>query len=186
MILEINREEFDCTGQMVERIVKMVLKIILFNSCFLQHLFSKIDTHNHSQLLKWKYHSFLKIMILTFLLLAKHGLKSKFKLTISNYTITRNDRPRRQGGVTIVMCNSIKLGVVDTGFSLDDDNEAFTIILKNSQLSTNISNTYIPPASPMNTTTKNSVDNVTITGDLKAKHTDFHCSMGYCIEKSFI
>ena len=75
LILEINREEFDCNGQMVERIVKIVLKIILFNSCFLQHLFSKIDTHNHSQLLKWKYHSFLKIMILTFLLLAKHGLK---------------------------------------------------------------------------------------------------------------
>ena len=129
---------------------------------------------------------FLKDHDIDILTLSETWLKSKFKLDISNYTITRNDRLRRQGGITIVMCNSIKLGVVDTGFSFDDDNETFTIILKNSQLSTNISNTYIPPASPMNTTTKNSVDYVIITGDLKAKHTDFYCSMGHWIEKSFI
>ena len=86
--------------------------------------------------------------MLTFLLLTKHGLKSKFKLDIPNYTITYNVRPRwKGGGAAILVSNNVKFGIVDTGSFFDTDINVITVILKNSQLSTNISNIYITPAS---------------------------------------
>ena len=58
--------------------------------------------------------------------------------------------------------------------------EAITIFLKNTQDSINISTIYIPPASSINTTLINNIkktaDNIIITGDLSAKHTDFNCT----------
>ena len=58
--------------------------------------------------------------------------------------------------------------------------EAITIFLKNTQDSINISTIYIPLASSINTTLidniKKTVDNIIITGDLSAKHTDFNCT----------
>ena len=63
-----------------------------------------------------------------------------------------NDRPRRQGGgFTILVRNNINFGIVDTSSSIDTDNEANTIFLKDSQYSTSISTIYIPPASTINT-----------------------------------
>ena len=58
--------------------------------------------------------------------------------------------------------------------------EAITIFLNNTQDSINISTIYIPLASSINTTLidniKKTVDNIIITGDLSAKHTDFNCT----------
>ena len=107
--------------------------------------------------------------------------KSKFKLDIPNYIITRNDRPRRQGGgVVIFVRNNINFGITDTCFSIDTNNEAITVILKDSYDPANISTSHIPPASTINTTLlnniKNSAENIMITGDLNAKHTDFNSS----------
>ena len=57
--------------------------------------------------------------------------KSNFKLGISNCTITRNDRPRRQReGVAILMGNSINFGITDTCSSFNTDNDAIIIVLK--------------------------------------------------------
>ena len=107
--------------------------------------------------------------------------KSNFKLDVPNYTITRNDRPRRQcEPVAILMRNNINFGIADTCSSFNVDNDAITTILKDSQISTSISTIYIPPASPINTTLLSNIKcsgyNVIITGDLNAKHTDFICS----------
>ena len=77
--------------------------------------------------------------MLTFLLLTKHGLKSRFQLDIPNYIITCNGRPRwKGGGAAILVSNNVKFGIVDTGSFFNADIEVITIILKNSQLSTNI------------------------------------------------
>ena len=108
-------------------------------------------------------------------------LKSNFKLDIPNYIITRRDRPRRQGrGVAILVRNDIKFDIIDTCSTINTDNKSITILLKNSQDSTSISTIYIPPASTINTTLldniKKAVDNIVITGDLNAKHTDFNCT----------
>ena len=71
-------------------------------------------------------------------------LKSKFKPDIPNYVITHNDRPRwGGGGKGIIVHNNIKFDIVDTFLSDDADNEAPTIILKDSQFSTTISTIYI-------------------------------------------
>ena len=55
--------------------------------------------------------------------------------------------------------------------------EAITIFLKNNQDSINIS-IFIPLASSINTTLidniKKTADNIIITGDINAKHTDFN------------
>ena len=106
-------------------------------------------------------------------------LKCKFKLDIPNYTITRNDRPRRQGrGAAILVRNDIKFDIIDTCSTLNTDNEAITILLKDSQDSTSISTIYIPPASNINTTLLNNMkipaDNIITTGDLNGKHTNFN------------
>ena len=64
--------------------------------------------------------------------------------------------------------------------TINTDNEAITILLKDSQDSISISTIYIPPASTINTTLldniKNAADNIIITGDLNAKYTDFNCT----------
>ena len=64
--------------------------------------------------------------------------------------------------------------------NINTDNEAITILLKNSQDSINISTIYIPPGSTINTTVldniKKTADNIIITGDLNAKHTEFNCT----------
>ena len=63
---------------------------------------------------------------------------------------------------------------------INTDNEAITIRLKNTEDQVTITTIYIPPASSINTSLldniKNSVDNIIITGDLNAKHTDFNCT----------
>ena len=57
--------------------------------------------------------------------------KSNFKLDFPNYTITHNDRPRRQEeDVAILVHNTINFGFVDTCSSFDSDKEAIIIILK--------------------------------------------------------
>ena len=54
-------------------------------------------------------------------------LKNNFKLDIPNYTITRKDRPSRQGGgVAILVRNDIKFDIIDTCSNLNTDNEAIT------------------------------------------------------------
>lgn len=74
--------------------------------------------------------------------------KWSFKLNIPNYTITCNDRPRMQRGrVAMLVRNNIKFDTLDKRFTIKTDNEAIAIILKESQLSSNILNMYIPLAS---------------------------------------
>ena len=97
--------------------------------------------------------------------------KSNFKLDIPNYTITRRDRISWEGGgVTII----------DTCSTTNTDIEGITIFLKNTQDSINISKIYIPPASSIITSLidniKKATDNIIITGDLSAKHTDSNCT----------
>ena len=108
-------------------------------------------------------------------------LKSKFKRDIPSCIITCNDRPRRQGGdVAILVRHDIKFDIINTCSSKNTADEAITILLKDSQHSTSISTIYIIPASTINNTLhnniKNSADTIIITGDLNAKHTDFHCT----------
>ena len=80
-------------------------------------------------------------------------LKSNFKLDIPNYTIARRDRLKRQGGgVAILVRNDIKFDIIDLCSSINTDNEAITILLKNSQDSISISTIYIPPAFTISTT----------------------------------
>ena len=78
------------------------------------------------------------------------------------------------------MRNDIKFDIINTCSTINTDNEAITILLKNSQDSISISTIYIPPVLDINTTLlnniKNSADNIFITGDLNAKHTDFNCT----------
>ena len=124
---------------------------------------------------------FLKENDIDILTLNETWLKSNFKLDIPNYNITRNDRPRRRGGgVAILVRNDIKFDIIDTCSTINTDNEAITILLKDSQDPISITTIYIPPGSNINTTLlnniKNSADNIIITGDLNAKHTDFNCS----------
>ena len=91
-----------------------------------------------------------------------------------------NNRPRRQRGVAILVHSNINICISDTLSSIDTDNEAIIIILKDSQKSASISIIHISPTSIINTALlnniKNSVDNVIVTGDLNVKHTDFNCT----------
>ena len=119
---------------------------------------------------------------ISILTLNETWLKSKFKLDIPNYTITHNDKSRRQGEeVAFIERNNINFGIADTCSSIDTGNKPITIILKDSQYSTNISTIYISPASIIKTTLlnniNNSTDNIIITGDHSWKsHTVFNCS----------
>ena len=71
-------------------------------------------------------------------------LKSNFKLDVPNYNITRNDRPKRRGGgVAILVRDDIKFDIIDTCSAINTDNEAITILLKDSQNPINISTIYI-------------------------------------------
>ena len=111
----------------------------------------------------------------------KTQFKSTFKLDISNYTITRRDRLSwRGGGVTILVRNDIKFDIIDTCSTTNTDVEGITIFLKNTQGSINTSTIYMPPASSIITTLidniKKTTDNIIITGDLSAKHTDSNCT----------
>ena len=124
---------------------------------------------------------FLKENDIDILTLNETWLKNNFKLDIPNYTITRKDRPSRQGGgVAILVRNDIKFDIIDTCSNINTDNEAITIRLKNPEDQITITTIYIPPASSINTSLleniKNSADNIIITGDLNAKHTDFNCT----------
>ena len=115
------------------------------------------------------------------LILNETWLKSSFKLDIRNYTITRKGRPSRQGGgVAILVRNDIKFDIIDMCSNINTDNEAITILLKNTQDLGSISTIFIPPAPYINTTLletlKKTVDNIIITGYLNAKHTDFGCT----------
>ena len=61
--------------------------------------------------------------------------KSKVKMCISNYNIAHNERPRRQGvGAAIVVRNNIKFDIVDSYSSIDTENEAIIILLKDSNI----------------------------------------------------
>ena len=96
---------------------------------------------------------FLKENNIDTLTLNETWFKSKFKLGIPNYIITRNDRPGRQGGgVAILPRNDIKFDIIDTCSAINTDNEAITMFIKDSQHSTRISIIYFPPASLINTT----------------------------------
>ena len=76
---------------------------------------------------------FLKENDIDILLLNETWLKSNFKLDIPNYNITRNDRPRRRGrGVAILVRNDIKFDIIYTCSTINTDNEAITILLKDS------------------------------------------------------
>ena len=124
---------------------------------------------------------FLKENDIDILSLNETWLKSNFKLDIPNYTIARRDRLRRQGGgVAILVRNDIKFDIIDPCSTLNTDNEAITILLKNSQDSISISTIYIPPASTINTALldniKKTADNIIIIRDMNAKHIDFNCS----------
>ena len=124
---------------------------------------------------------FLKENDIDILTLNETWLKNNFKLDILNYTIARRDRPSRQGGgVAILVRNDIKSDIIDTCSDINTDNEATTIRLKNTEDQITISTIYIPPTSSINTSLleniKNSADNIIITGDLNAKHTDFNCT----------
>ena len=108
-------------------------------------------------------------------------LKNNFNLDIPNYTITRRDRPSRQGGgFAILVHNDIKFDITDTCSNINSDNEATSIRLKNTEDQITISTIYIPPASSINTSLleniTNSADNIIKTGDLNVKHTDFNCT----------
>ena len=87
------------------------------------------------------------------LILNETWLKSNFKLDIPNYTITRKGRPSRQGGgVAILVRNDIKFDFIDMCSNINMDNEAITILLKNTQDLISISTIFIPPAPSINTT----------------------------------
>ena len=76
---------------------------------------------------------FLKENDIDILLLNETWLKSNFKLDIPNYNITRNDRPRRRGrGVASLVRNDIKFDIIYTCSTINTDNEAITILLKDS------------------------------------------------------
>ena len=124
---------------------------------------------------------FLKENDIDILSLNETWLKSNFKLDIPNYTIEHRGRLRRQGGgVAILVCNGIKFDVIDPCSTLNTDNEAITMLLRNYQDSISISTICIPPASTINTALldniKKTADNIIITGDLNAKHIDFNCT----------
>ena len=103
---------------------------------------------------------FLKEKNIDILSLNETWLKSKFELDILNYIITRNDRPRRQrGGVTILVRNNINFDIDVTCSSIDTDNEAIAIFLKDWQYSTSISTNYIPSASKTYITLLNYIKN---------------------------
>ena len=124
---------------------------------------------------------FLKENNIDVLSLTETWLKSNFQLDIPNYTIARRDRLRRQGGgVAILVRNDIKFDIIDPCSTLNTDNEAITILLRNSQDSISISTIYIPPASTISTALldniKKTADNIIITGDMNAKHIDFNCT----------
>ena len=55
--------------------------------------------------------------------------------------------------------NNINFGIADTLFLLNTDKEAITIILKDLQISTSISNIHNPPASVINTTRLSNMKN---------------------------
>ena len=78
------------------------------------------------------------------------------------------------------MRNDIKFDIIDTCSTANTYIEAITIFLKNTQDSINISTTYIPPVSFINTklidNIKKTADNIIITGDVRAKHTDSNCT----------
>ena len=98
---------------------------------------------------------FLKENDIDILTLNKIWLESNFKPDILIFIITRNDTPRRQrGGVAILVRNIINFGVVDTCSSIDTDNEAISIILKDSRYTTSISAIYTSPVSTINTSSK--------------------------------
>ena len=98
---------------------------------------------------------FLKENDIDILTLNKIWLESNFKPDILIFIITRNDTPRRQrGGVAILVRNIINFGVVDTCSSIDTDNEAISIILKDSRYPTSISAIYTSPVSTINTSSK--------------------------------
>ena len=108
-------------------------------------------------------------------------LKNNFKPDIPNYTITRKNRPSRQGGgVAILVCNDIKFNIIDTCSNINTDNEAITICLNNTEDQITTSTTYIPPASSIDTSLleniKKSADNIIINGELNTKHTGFNCT----------
>ena len=95
---------------------------------------------------------FLKENDIDILSLNETWLKSNFKFDIPNYTIARKDRLRRQGGgLAILVCNDIKLDIIDSCSTLNTNIEAITISLRHSQDSISISTIYIPPASTINT-----------------------------------
>ena len=115
---------------------------------------------------------FLKVNDIDILTLNETWFKNNFKIDIPNYTITRKDRPSRQGsGVAILVRNDIKFDIIDTCSNINTDNKAITIRLKNTEDQITISTIYIPPASSINTSLleniKNSADNIIITGDLR-------------------
>ena len=78
------------------------------------------------------------------------------------------------------MHNDIKLDTIDPCSNLNTDNEAITILLRNSQDSISISTIYIPPVSTISTALfdniKKTADNIIIVGDLNTKHIDFNCT----------
>ena len=102
VIWEINHDEFNNINQMADRIAKIVhgtvRKILFFKYGFLQHLFSKIGTRKHLHLQRQRNENitFFKEHNIDILTLNETWLKSKFKLNILNYTITRSDRSRMQ------------------------------------------------------------------------------------------
>ena len=83
---------------------------------------------------------FLKENDIDIFTLHETWVKSNFELDIPNYTITRNDKPKRRGGgVAILVHNDIKFDITDTCTTLNTEDEAITILLKDSHDSTSIS-----------------------------------------------
>ena len=65
-------------------------------------------------------------------------------------------------GLKVLVRNDIKFDITEKCSTRNTDNEAITILLKDSQDSTSISTIYIPPASTINTTLHNNIKTMRI------------------------
>ena len=98
-----------------------------FNSSKLKLAHIKIRSCRNKEV---EIYLFLKENDIDILTLNETWLKNNFTLDIPNYTITRKDRPSRQGGgVAILVRNDIKFDIIDTCSNINTDNEAITIRL---------------------------------------------------------
>ena len=124
--------------------------------------------------------SFLPLLIFGWRTFSRRVTARWWRQSAKNQVSTNQNSRNRWCLIARRTICDIKFDIIDTCSTLNTDNEAITILLKNSQESTSISTTYVPPASTINTilldNIKKSADNIIITGDLNATHTNFNCT----------